>query len=303
VATHPRVLAEIEGQVYSRLTEPPARPRFVLDGQICPIFMFDIGSFNAAHRTDLDRGRMRDAMYGAVREVVEAIGSSWAECHHEDRGDGVLVVLPPTISTGKVVMSLVDGLPRALRAHNRFATPEARFQARLAMHVGPVKTDGEGLVSEAINLTSRLLDAQVFKKRLAHAESEVGFMFSDHVYGTVVRHVLEARELTRYERVDFRVKESRLRGWLDLPRSGSPRNLRKPGMVGSHGSLQMTWPMCSVSPGLIYRLRGIPFGWSRVVLIAERRPRASVIFEPGPGRSVDRAPARFLLRRAGGAGR
>jgi hypothetical protein len=32
------------------------------------------------------------------------------------------------------------------------------------------------------------------------------------------------------------------------------------------------WPVCPVSPGLTYSLRGLPFGWSRVEPFAERRP-------------------------------
>ncbi|GGU94485.1 hypothetical protein GCM10010182_08280 [Actinomadura cremea] len=40
-------------------------------------------------------------------------------------------------------------------------------------------------------------------------------------------------------------------------------------------------PMCLVSPGLTYCLHGIPFGWSRVVPFAERRPHTSAL-DQGP---------------------
>src|SRR5580704_18071825 len=45
------------------------------------------------------------------------------------------------------------------------------------------------------------------------------------------------------------------------------------GIVGGAASfLDIAGALCP--PGRNYRLRGIPFGWSRVALLAERRPRA-----------------------------
>nr|WP_240776940.1 TetR family transcriptional regulator [Nonomuraea basaltis] len=66
-----------------------------------------------------------------------------------------------------------------------------------------------------------------------------------------------------------------------------PARLRLPGLIaGRHAGkcgagwgmfarqvwLHKSWPVCPVSPGLTYCLRGLPFGWSRVVPFAERRP-------------------------------
>ncbi|MCW2900200.1 MAG: hypothetical protein JWO67_2465 [Streptosporangiaceae bacterium] len=53
----------------------------------------------------------------------------------------------------------------------------------------------------------------------------------------------------------------------------------------------MSWPVCPVSPGLIYSLRGLPFGWSRVEPFAERRPAHRYASIEGPARKL---PGRAL---------
>ena len=65
----------------------------------CSIVFTDVAGFSDPVRTDGDRDVVRAAMYEILRSAFEASGVSWAACYREDRGDGAIIVVPPTIST------------------------------------------------------------------------------------------------------------------------------------------------------------------------------------------------------------
>ena len=132
---------------------------------------------------------VRQGFYGILRSVFDESGVPWAECYHEDRGDGVVIVVPPTIAMARVVDPLVAMLADQLRQYNRHASDVVRIQLRAALHVGPVGRDGEGLSGQAVIVAARILDAQVIKDKLARrgrgpGVRRVGPTSIDHV----IRH-------------------------------------------------------------------------------------------------------------------
>lgn len=185
-------------------------------GENCSIFLTDIAGFSAPTRTDEDRLAMRKAMYDILRHSFEASDVAFDECHREDRGDGALVVISPTIPTEKLVAPLLEHLATELTAHNARASEATRFQLRVALHVGPVKSDAEGVNGEAIIQTARLVDAPALKQRLAQSSSCLGFITSPFVYGSVIKHRPPGVDPDHYQRVRVHVKQSRLRGWIYL---------------------------------------------------------------------------------------
>jgi hypothetical protein len=104
----------------------------------CSILFTDVASFADPVRNDSDRNVVRTAMYEIVRSAFEASRVPWAACYHEDRGDGAVIVVPPNISTQRVVDPLVQELADRLRQYNRRASDVVRIQLRAALHVGPV---------------------------------------------------------------------------------------------------------------------------------------------------------------------
>ena len=76
----------------------------------CSILFTDVAGFSDPVRTDSDRDVVRTAMYEILRSAFEASGVPWAACYREDRGDGAVIVVPPTISTQRVVDPLVAEL-------------------------------------------------------------------------------------------------------------------------------------------------------------------------------------------------
>ena len=192
---HPRVLEILERRVYDRLTEgPQAMPG--LDnpesepwrGQNCSIFLTDIAAFGGHDRNDEDRQVIRDEMYATLRDVFENSDVPWWACHREDRGDGALIVVPPNIPTRSVVDPLLDQLAIALRQYNQQATQATRMQLRVALNVGPVVSDPQGVSGEAIILAARILEAPVLKKELARSATDLGVIVSAFIYDSVVKH-------------------------------------------------------------------------------------------------------------------
>src|SRR5580692_10957219 len=112
-----------------------------------------------------------------------------SSCRHEDRGDGVLVVLPPALPVDKLADPLPERLRGLVRVHNRVSSRDARIQLRAAAHMGPVYQDAHGYAGDAVSQLFRLLDAPPFKQSLAASGRELGFIASDYLYRNVIlRH-------------------------------------------------------------------------------------------------------------------
>ena len=248
LTAHPRVMTIVQSQVDQRRTEGPAsyghdydmiggsvgtehgaapnqtgpglaaghflrRPR-PLDGENCTICLTDVVRFGARTRTDEDRRLIRATLFKATRTALQNI----ADVQTEDRGDGFLSVVPPSVSTAKVMDQLVGELSVALGLHNRTQRESARFQLRLAVNVGPVVNDAAGVTGEAIILAARLVDAPDFKKAVEGSPAGLGVIASPFVYETVIRHDRDPG----YTQVPIEVKESEGNAWMRLYRAGSP---------------------------------------------------------------------------------
>jgi CRP-like cAMP-binding protein len=189
-----------------------ASPR--LTGQNCSILLTDIAGFGAHERNDRDREIVRRAMYELLEHACEGSGVPWGVCHREDRGDGTLLVVPPGTPTASVVDPLLLHLAAGLRRHNRQAGDPTRMQLRVALDVGPVVSDADGVTGHAIISAARLLDAPVLKQRLADTRADLGFVASEFVYLHVIKHAGGHVDPAGYERVRVRTKETRVSAWM-----------------------------------------------------------------------------------------
>ncbi|MBO2450773.1 cyclic nucleotide-binding domain-containing protein [Actinomadura barringtoniae] len=216
LAECPRTLDLLQAQFYDRLTEAPPVVEEVepsaLNGLNCSIVFTDITAFGRKDRDDRDRLVLRTVMYEALEAAFDGAGVPWRECYREDRGDGVLIVVPPTHSTRILTRPLADRLARSITEHNRGEEETSQLQLRVAVHVGPIVPDGQGLTGESIIYAARLLDAPAFKQELASAKAGLGYIVSEFVYNTVVRH----DDPTGYRKVRVKTKEARMTGWVRL---------------------------------------------------------------------------------------
>ena len=127
--------------------------------------------FGARMRTDGDRLLIREALFRMTQAAMQGM----PDAQSEDRGDGFLTVVPPNVSTARVIAHLLKELPAALEQQNGSQRESARFKMRLAVNVGPVVSDTMGVSGEAIIVIARLIEAPSFKKAIAEsAGSKLG---------------------------------------------------------------------------------------------------------------------------------
>ncbi|HET9974710.1 MAG TPA: FxSxx-COOH system tetratricopeptide repeat protein [Streptosporangiaceae bacterium] len=182
----------------------------------CAIVFTDVAGFSSQLRNDSDRDVVRAALYETLRAAFEASAVPWAACYHEDRGDGAVIVVPPAVSTQRVVDPLAAELAGRLRQYNRRASEVVRIQLRVALHVGPVGKDHEGLTGQAVITTARILDAPVIKARMAAEQADLTFAVSDYVYEHVVRSCGGRVDPVLFEHIMCQVKESHVSAWVRL---------------------------------------------------------------------------------------
>jgi hypothetical protein len=205
--------------------EPAAPPRAILvrppdpgRSQHCLLFAVDVAGFG--RRDDEVQLNIRTALYRVLIAAFRAGGIAWENCHHEDRGDGVLVIVPLHMPTVVVFDPLLPRLEAGLRRHNRLSCAVAQIRLRVAVHVGEVHRDRHGVAGTAVNHLFRLLDAPAVRAALAASRGELTLIVSHYVYDSVLRHAGARVALTAYRPVDVAVKETRTPAWVQ---TSSPR--------------------------------------------------------------------------------
>jgi Cyclic nucleotide-binding domain len=213
ISAHPRALDIVQGQLYQRSTAgsasyasgssragtddgmtaagqldhdriaaPRRRPPQPLTGENCTVFLTDVVEFGARTRTDSDRLLIREVLFRMTQAAMQPI----PDARSEDRGDGFLTVVPPTVSTARVIGLILKAFPPALEQHNSSQRQSARFKLRVALNVGPVVSD-MGVSGEAIIVAARLLEALQFKEAIRKSTANLGVIASPFVYETAIR--------------------------------------------------------------------------------------------------------------------
>ncbi len=182
----------------------------------CGLFAVDIAGFTALHRDDDIQAYMHESLYEMLETAFDRSDVPWADCSHEDRGDGALIVAPAIIPAAMLVL-IPDRLRALIRRHNRVSCEAAHIQLRTAVHLGPVHHDGHGFIGADVNLLCRLLDARQLKYRLADSATEIGLITSDYFYSNVIRRQPSFVDPGLFDSVRIRVKETRARAWVYLP--------------------------------------------------------------------------------------
>jgi len=180
------------------------------------IVVVDVEGFGDPHRTNLHRVAVREGVYRSLRAAFASSGVCWQECYSEDRGDGVLVLIPPDIPKNLLVVPFPRELTTALQEHNEASPREAQIRLRVAVHAGEVQYDDQGVASAAINLAFRLLEAGAVKSALAGSLGVLALIASDWFYEEVIQHD-PASAPTRYRQVRVVVKETETNAWVCLP--------------------------------------------------------------------------------------
>jgi hypothetical protein len=188
-----------------------------LPNGLCSLFLCDIASFGHPARSDLDRTAVRTALYDGLRRSFDEEGIPFWGCYQEDRGDGVLVAVPPQVDTAVLLTSLVERLRAEVRRHNTVSAATSQMRLRLAVHTGVVRSDGKGLVGTAVNHAFRLLDADELRQALRESGADLALIASQRVYDDVIRQGLGLVDPDEYRPVVAAVKETTAPAWIRVP--------------------------------------------------------------------------------------
>ena len=145
-------------------------------------------------------------------------GLPWRRCRHQDRGDGLLTIAPPTLSTTLLVDPLLPALGERLRRYNREADEPTRMRLRCAVHVGPVQADGTGFPNISVIHAARMLDSQPLRYSLTTTDADLAVMVSGYVYETVVQQLRGPVTSADWRRSRYRAKGMPITSWMYLPR-------------------------------------------------------------------------------------
>lgn len=180
----------------------------------------DVVAFSALDRDEIVQLELRHAMYATVQRALAMTCIPWQACHAEDRGDGILVVLPPEIPGHLLLDPLANHLSAMLRQWNLYRSDVARLRMRVAVTAGPVRWDEYGVSGRVVIELFRLLEAPSFKEAIDLSGSDLGLLAGERLFEDVVCSGPYV-EQERYRAVQVACKETKAVGWLWLSRSGA----------------------------------------------------------------------------------
>ncbi|WP_370943017.1 tetratricopeptide repeat protein [Amycolatopsis sp. cg5] len=178
------------------------------------ILVVDVAGFGDLRRTNLHQVAVHNGLYRVLTRAFAAAGIPWDTCEDEDRGDGALVLIPPSVPKSLLVEALPGALLDSLREHNRAHRDEEQIRLRMALHAGEIHYDEHGVVGRPVNLTFRLLELPVLKRALADSGGLLAVVTSAWFYDEVVWH---SRERDGYHQVRAKAKETDTTAWISVP--------------------------------------------------------------------------------------
>lgn len=184
------------------------------------IVLVDVADFTNPDRTAVHRQEVQDGMYTVLREAFDESGVGWGTCEYEDRGDGVMVLVPGTVSKSLLADLFVARLLAALRRYNATRVAEASIAMRLVLHFGEVTRNSPRADGEALNNAFRMLDTKDAKTKLRATGGMLAVIASQEFYRDVIKHE-PAAEPDSYYAIPAKVKGFSSEVWLRIPGTSS----------------------------------------------------------------------------------
>jgi class 3 adenylate cyclase len=176
------------------------------------IVCVDVKSFGDPARTIPHQVAVRDGLYQALETAFGQAHIPWKSCYHEDRGDGVLILVPAQIPKSDVA-AVAPSLVGAVEEHNAIYNTAAQIRLRMAIHAGEVRHDDHGVAGTAVNLAFRLLEAAPLKQALDGATRPLALIVSGWFFDNVIKHDLSAQP-GGYRPTPVSVKETSTTAWI-----------------------------------------------------------------------------------------
>lgn len=189
---------------------------------------------------------VQNAVDGVLERAAHSAGVERDSWVRQERGDGELSLIPPTVSEPRVVDDFVRELDDELRKYNRGRTDEGRLRLRLALHHGVVFEASKGFAGAAPIHVSRILDSEQLHDALERNQgSDLAVALSDTEYEDVVAGGYCSLEPGDFEGCDIvnAAKGFRSRAWLRVLRPQARSAVRDEAAYDEGASAQTAHPM------------------------------------------------------------
>ncbi|MFF2043860.1 hypothetical protein ACFVVX_25905 [Kitasatospora sp. NPDC058170] len=196
------------------------------------IALVDIEDFSL--RPETVQATLHEELYEVVWFAFGRARLERSACQVQDRGDGMLVLLPASTSPAVLLRELLRGLQDALAEHHAKYRDDHRMRLRVGLHQGLVIQHDERWAGTAINDLARLVDAGPVRRALAAAErAHLVVVVSEELHRTVVLGRYPGIDAAAYLPADFVTKHGEpRRGWVTVPGYPAP-----PGLPPATGEL------------------------------------------------------------------
>ncbi|GAA2611797.1 hypothetical protein SMC26_10505 [Actinomadura fulvescens] len=174
---------------------------------------------------------LHTALYRIITESLAEIDVPLQHCHHEDRGDAILVIAPTRISVEPLLGRWPHHLRAALRHHNRISAATAQLRLRVAVNAGYVQRDEHGVGGRAVLHLYRLLDTPAFKAAIDDHSADLGLITSHYLYQEIIRDGPGLIDPATFTAITVDSKETHGPAWLQLPPPASSRTPSAPTIV------------------------------------------------------------------------
>jgi hypothetical protein len=198
------------------------------------IIAVDVEKFSqrdAAHQ----RG-IHAALHPLVRKAVEHCGLVWETCHHEDRGDGLLLLAPPDACGERLAECLPNELAGRLREYNHGAAEAAEIRLRVVIHAGDVSHDPQGVAGPAVVLAFRLLDSDELRDVLRKSRGVLALITSEAFFHNVIESHPGANPGV-YQRIHVANRGTEVPAWIFRP----DNHARPPARTPPHRPASPDW--------------------------------------------------------------
>lgn len=170
--------------------------------------------------SDAEKPLMRRHVYEVLETAFAQAGVGRNAVHLEDRGDGVLISVPGRIAVARLLGLWMTELHEKLRLDNR--RERRPLGLRVAMHVGPVRHDSEGICGDAVNLACGLADSSVARHLLEREQADLVLAVSDSLYREVVAPGGKFIDPDRFAPARITLKGGEVTAWFQLPGRPAP---------------------------------------------------------------------------------
>lgn len=170
--------------------------------------------------SDAEKPLMRRHVYEVLETAFAQAGVGRNAVHLEDRGDGVLISVPGRIAVARLLGLWMTELHEKLRLDNR--RERRPLGLRVAMHVGPVRHDSEGICGDAVNLACGLADSSVARDLLEREQADLVLAVSDSLYREVVAPGGKFIDPDRFAPARITLKGGEATAWFQLPGRPAP---------------------------------------------------------------------------------